>query len=124
MFCIDTSFQKFRICYNISLSTYRSVTSRNACIIYGLDPGSVDPLQSATELPRYGTFMSKLNVVCCKCNMPEYFLHHVGSRDSVREVLRKALVDGVNTENYQLPLFTKEGSISYRTESEKDRCNK
>ena len=24
--------------------------------------------------------MSKLNVVCCKCNMPEYFMHHVGIR--------------------------------------------
>ena len=32
------------------------------------------------------------------------------SQDSVREVLRKALVDGVNTENYQLPLYTKAGA--------------
>ena len=32
------------------------------------------------------------------------------SRPSVREVLRKALVDGVNTENYELPLFTKQGA--------------
>ena len=63
LFCIDSSFAKFRIYYKISSSAYRSVTSRNACIIYGLDPGSVDPLQSATELSRQGTFMSKLNMV-------------------------------------------------------------
>ena len=32
------------------------------------------------------------------------------SQDSVREVLRRALVEGVNTENYQLPLYTKTGA--------------
>ena len=32
------------------------------------------------------------------------------SQASVREVLRKALVEGINTENYELPLFTKAGN--------------
>ena len=32
------------------------------------------------------------------------------SQESVREVLRKALVEGENTENYQLPLYTKDGA--------------
>ena len=32
------------------------------------------------------------------------------SQESVREVLRRALVEGVNTENYQLPLYTKKGA--------------
>ena len=41
-------------------------------------------------------------------NLVEKFIDE-DSQASVREVLNKALVDGVNTENYQLPLFTKTG---------------
>ena len=32
------------------------------------------------------------------------------SKASVREVLRQALAEGINTENYELPLFTKQGT--------------
>ena len=42
-------------------------------------------------------------------NLVEKFIDKE-SRPSVREVLRKALVDGLNTENYELPLFTKQGA--------------
>ena len=38
-------------------------------------------------------------------NLVERFID-TDSQDSVREVLRKALVEGVNTENYELPLYT------------------
>ena len=63
VFCIDIPLPKFRISYKISSSAYRPVPSRNACIIYGLDPGPVDALQSATDLPKKGTFMSISNVL-------------------------------------------------------------
>lgn len=42
-------------------------------------------------------------------NLVEKFIDE-DSKASVREVLRGALIDGVNTENYQLPLFTKQGT--------------
>ena len=41
-------------------------------------------------------------------NLVEKFIDE-DSRASVREVLRKALIYGENTENYELPLFTKQG---------------
>ena len=42
-------------------------------------------------------------------NLVEKFIDE-DSKASVREVLQKALVHGVNTENYELPLFTKQGT--------------